>query len=385
MSVHFRHRVRSGKKYYYAQIAEGGAKRQVGLGRDYRRARRAYLALLDELAEVPGLCVTRTVADLVEEYRAREMPKKARSTQAREHVVLDALVRYLGFRPIQSLRPADFTSLMDSIAAEPLPPKTQPLRRNREGQEGGRRADRRSRISARRRSPATLNRFADVISRVFRWAVEQEYLRESPCRLKRRRQARSRLRYLDEAEERRLLAHAERAAPDLTPMILVLLNTGLRLGEAVHLRWEDVDLLQRRISIARHPEDGWQPKSRQLRVIPLNATALRALASLPRRGPYIFHAGACSTAYHRIGRRLNGLLKAAGIFGATVHSLRHTFGTRLAQAGVPVTEIQRLLGHSSLTTTEIYMHVAPGRLDEAVGRLDTRAEKNAYSQTADIA
>jgi len=59
------------------------------------------------------------------------------------------------------------------------------------------------------------------------------------------------------------------------------------------------------------------------------------------------------------GRAFYAAIKRAGIARLRFHDLRHTFGTRMAAAGVPMRELQEWMGHAHLTTTEIYAHYAP--------------------------
>ncbi|HEY8503624.1 MAG TPA: tyrosine-type recombinase/integrase [Gemmataceae bacterium] len=62
-------------------------------------------------------------------------------------------------------------------------------------------------------------------------------------------------------------------------------------------------------------------------------------------------------------------LARAGLWRGSAHKLRHTFGTRLAEAGVDLLVIKNLLGHATVATTQIYAHVAQWRLREAVERI----------------
>jgi integrase len=140
--------------------------------------------------------------------------------------------------------------------------------------------------------------------------------------------------------------------------------TGMRMGELLTLRWEDVDLGQRRVIVHRAVSAGIEgpTKSWQARALPLADPAAMALARLAERGDYterndyVF----CS----RLGRRLDGsslrhrfyrARDAAGLRALRFHSLRHAAGSLVArEAGAHF--VQAFLGHSRLSTTERYLH-----------------------------
>ena len=140
--------------------------------------------------------------------------------------------------------------------------------------------------------------------------------------------------------------------------------TGLRLGELLALRWEDVDLEARRVIVHRAVSAGVEgpTKSWQARAVPLADAAAWALARLADRGDYTGRRDYvfCS----RMGRRLDGSAlrrrykrarDAAGLRPLRFHSLRHAAGSLVArEAGAHF--VQAFLGHSRLSTTERYLH-----------------------------
>jgi integrase len=167
--------------------------------------------------------------------------------------------------------------------------------------------------------------------------------------------------------------------------------TGMRLGELLPLRWEDVDLDGRRVIVHRAVSAGVEgpTKSWQARALPLADAAASALARLADRGDYterddyVF----CS----RLGRRLDGSAvrrryyrarDAAGLRALRFHGLRHAAGSLVArEAGADF--VQAFLGHSRLSTTERYLHAKSRPQDVetlnrafggTVGAAETRAE-----------
>lgn len=159
-----------------------------------------------------------------------------------------------------------------------------------------------------------------------------------------------------------LLPELGEYADNLTPMIMLALNTGLRRGELWNLTWGDVDLKTKLITV-----HGKGAKSKQTRHIPLNSTALKVLKthkedisplpSLPVFGR------------HEFKNAFTSVLKSAKIDNFRFHDLRHTFASRLVMAGVPLNTVRELMGHASLEMTLIYAHLAPDNLRSAVDLL----------------
>jgi integrase len=139
--------------------------------------------------------------------------------------------------------------------------------------------------------------------------------------------------------------------------VIVALNTGLRLGELIGLTWERVDLSRGVIRLEL-------TKSGRRREVPMNDASYRALVVLgPRAGGRVFKTRYIKTAY-------NNAVEVAKLDDVTFHTLRHTFASWAIMRGVTLKELQELLGHSSLTMTMRYAHLAPEHLRTAVSRLE---------------
>jgi integrase len=147
-------------------------------------------------------------------------------------------------------------------------------------------------------------------------------------------------------------------------MYRVAAYTGLRMGELLVLRWEDIDLDARRMIVHRAVSANVEgpTKSWQARVVALADPAAMALARVASRGDYTARGDYifCS----RLGRRLDGsalrrrygrATQAAGLRRLTFHSLRHAAGSLVAREA-SAHFVQAFLGHSRLSTTERYLH-----------------------------
>ena len=115
------------------------------------------------------------------------------------------------------------------------------------------------------------------------------------------------------------------------------------------------------------------PKSNRERHIPLDVDVYEILYRRKKETGYVFlNSDMKLFDYHRINRRLSGACKKAGIRKIGWHTLRHTFASHLAMKGVPLPTVQQLMGHSSITTTMRYAHVAPSTLRTAIDMLNPK-------------
>lgn len=169
-----------------------------------------------------------------------------------------------------------------------------------------------------------------------------------------------------------------RAAPaGWLVFIIVALKTGLRLGELLALKWEDLDLVVGQLVVRRTLWKGQEgpPKGGKNRIVPLSDEAMARLKSHRHlRGPYVF----CDEAG---GRLTHSMLKdvvprtcaKAGLGKRiTTHGLRHSFASHLVMRGVSLKAVQELLGHESIEMTLRYSHLSPDVKRDAVKLLDAK-------------
>lgn len=179
------------------------------------------------------------------------------------------------------------------------------------------------------------------------------------------RESKPRVRWFRDHEYVKALA----AAPaGLKPIIVVLYETGMRLGEVLALEWPDVDPDRREAYLSK-------TKTGSPRTVPLTEWALSQMLLQPRhlncRRIFFTRAGTP----HKVNvmsRRLGEVWKKAGIKGATTHDLRHTFASRYLQAGGRIERLQEILGHSRIDQTRKYSHFATDHLHEDLQRVVTK-------------
>jgi integrase len=243
----------------------------------------------------------------------------------------------------------------------------------------GRIMELRTRLRTEGREPATVNRYLALLRTVLNHAVTAGYLPASPLR----RFARGSY-LLPEMKGKRLapLESNQEAAALLAatpapwfPLFTFLLLTGARRGEAAGLRWEDVDLVRRMVTIRR--SYAAPPKSGRHRTVPISGDLAAVLARMRMRSPkpseLVFPhptLGGMLTVDVALGTVLDAVCKAAGVRRMRVHDLRHANASLWLMNGGSLTDVQHNLGHSSpLVTSESYAHLAD---DHRVGEADRR-------------
>ena len=217
--------------------------------------------------------------------------------------------------------------------------------------------------------PATVRHELMILSGMFREAVKRELIPANPLRLVNKPRVQNEvIRYLDPEEEERLIG----IAPEpLKTAIVVAIHSGMRDGEQRSLMWNDVRSDEGVIVVR-------ESKSGKPRRIPMNRPLREAIESIEQYpdSPYVFTNPATRKPYDRFNNTTwRRILGKAGIQDFRWHDLRHTFGSRLAQAGVPITAIRDLLGHSQIQVTMRYAHLAPSNLRDAVQKLDPKPAK----------
>lgn len=140
-------------------------------------------------------------------------------------------------------------------------------------------------------------------------------------------------------------------------MLATLYSLGMRIGELMNLKWENIHFDRRQVYIV-------QAKGAKERVIPMGDVLHQALSNLykVRQSEYVFHS---SISKNKISQRsvryvIDKGLKGAGIErkGISPHVFRHSYATHLLEMGLDIITLKRLLGHTKIVNTELYLHVA---------------------------
>jgi integrase len=162
--------------------------------------------------------------------------------------------------------------------------------------------------------------------------------------------------------------HSEGAFADyLKPMVILALNTGLRRGELFALRWSDVNLSNKQLTVTSK-----SAKSKKARYIPLNTDTHATIQQWhSQRGErtYVF-SGKEDKPLTNVRKSWGRVLKIAKIEDFRFHDQRHDFASQLVRRGVDLYVVKELLGHSTIQVTERYAHLAPKQLEDAVNLLN---------------
>jgi integrase len=204
----------------------------------------------------------------------------------------------------------------------------------------------------RETSGATVNRDLALLRTMLNKAVDWECLDASPINWRRVKKfnENGRERYLTANERKRLFAALDDSGPILSNFIVLALNTGLRRGEIMGLRWANVNMDDGLICLERA-----QRKNNKVLRVPLNENALVVLRRLPRVSEYVLCDPGTGERILSFRKAFASACKKAGIKDLRIHDLRHTFGTMLNARGVALPTISSLLGHSSITMTSKYI------------------------------
>jgi integrase len=221
---------------------------------------------------------------------------------------------------------------------------------------------RRQRHSGNTIKDATINRDLSVLRHILYWAVDEQLLAANPlARMKMVRERRTRRQVLSIAEEQLLLGAAK---DHLRAMTVAALDTGMRRGEITSQRWEDVDF-SRKLLFVTHSKT---PEG-ESREIPLTERLHELLLETRKADGIIF--GYQGQPVRIVKRSWKTALKSAGIRHVRFHDLRHTFNTRLMEAGVLQEIRMALMGHSTGSKVHsTYTHIELPVKREAIQKLE---------------
>ncbi|MGI8731842.1 MAG: tyrosine-type recombinase/integrase [Pyrinomonadaceae bacterium] len=220
------------------------------------------------------------------------------------------------------------------------------------------------------RSIATVNRELSKLRRMLNIAQREGWIRSNPFAqgesLISNADERKRERILTRDEERRLLeACADTRRLHLRPIIVAAIDTGMRRGEILSLRWRDVDFEAGVITVR-----AFNTKTMRERQLAMTIRLTQELTGIYEQGPkdstrLVFGI------VDNVKRSFTAARAAAGLTDVRFHDLRHTHATRLVGAHMPLSEVGRVLGHTQANTTYRYVNANVETAKRAAAALDT--------------
>ena len=323
-------RVRKTSKTFVYKAKIRGRTRWISIGRygeitltDARKiARRHLVSIASGQDPTDQRQKQTTLRDVFEIWEAKEAPRLKPSTRASyARAMRKDVLPGLGTRAINSIRRADIERLHGKISA------SEPIHANR-----------------------TLAALSSIWSHAERWGMADP--RSNPCTHVKRNKETSRERFLNPKELKRLHAVLDTEDPAWADIIRMILLSGMRKGEVLALRWEDVDWDD---ALLRLPDS-----KTGSRVIPLSEPALNLLASrksVADDSALVFPSDRTGGTRKGIAKWWNGVRARAGLWDVRIHDLRHTMATAALEAGHSLDAVGIVLGHTNIRTTSIYSHV----------------------------
>jgi site-specific recombinase XerD len=217
----------------------------------------------------------------------------------------------------------------------------------------------------------TARKYYGSLASAFEKAVQWNYLEENPFRKVAKPKGREIIPvFFTESDFRLLLSVIEDR--DFKELCITALLSGLRLGELLALQWNDIDF-NSKVILVRNSET-FTTKSRKNRIVPMSDELFRVLGERKERIRF-----ECEIVFHNKygGKLLDTTVSHyfklyvidAGINDKLhFHSLRHSFASALVMSGVSLYAVQKLLGHTTSKTTEIYSHLLPQQLHFEVNK-----------------
>lgn len=319
----------------------------------------------------PQESVKLTMSELLDDwlYNIKQVELKPSSFDRVEITVNKLIKPNIGYLQVQSLTMQDIQQLINTL--------------NNQGY-----------------SYSYIKKVYNAINAVLKIAVERDYIRKSPCTRivlpKQSQRRRSDIVFFSDDEVNKITASAlfryttGRYKYKHGYAFIILLNTGMRVGELLALKWDNINFNERQIHVTETRTqivdrtdaeqkyttvDQSTKTSSGNRYIPINKQTEEALLyfkSLGYNNPYVMaNSDTGVITYRNLHRALANILEDNNIDHGSIHSLRHTFATRLFKNGIDVKVISELLGHSDISITyDIYTHVIDEQKKKAIDILD---------------
>lgn len=220
--------------------------------------------------------------------------------------------------------------------------------------------------------PKSVNNVLTLLKQVFKYAFQEEIIRSNPSRkVEFVKEHQKEVKYFAEEEINSLLR--TNRFDEIYPILVMALNTGMRIGEIFGLCWDCINFERNQILVKRTAtryELQDHSKTSKIRYVPMNESVKNLLLGLMKEQKSLVliftnSKGQMLNPDHYSGRKFLKAVQRANVRKYNFHSLRHTYASQFMMKGGNIYDLQKILGHRSLASTMIYAHLSPQHLAEA--------------------
>ena len=345
MATIHRRVTRTGHVRYRAQVR---IKNQPWVSATFRKrsdatkwARQTESAQITGAYSPPNAPLRYRFSDAVDRYRREVLPTKSPDEQKRQWFQLQRWRDLLGDRFVDDVTPGAVACGRDQLMGHPYS-----------------------------LAPATVVRYLAVLSHLYTVASsEWEWLENNPVRRVRRpKLPRGRVRFLEKDELSALLRACHQSEhPCLYPIVVLAVSTGMRKGEMLRLRWQDIDLARNRLTLE-------QTKNGDRRSVPLVGRAREVISEYAKvrriDTALVFPSRRKPTVPADLRKPWARAVEMAELADFRFHDLRHTCASYLAMSGATLAEISEVLGHKTLVMVKRYAHLSESHTTKVVERMN---------------
>lgn len=303
------------------------------------------LGIIDELS----LSHKYTLADLVDRYINLILPLKPKNAVNTKRILL-WWKKELGHLLIRDVKPSLVSQKRDQLLFEPTK-------------------------RGKKRSPSTVVRYLSSLSHAFSIAVKEwEWLRDNPVfKINKPKESQGRTRFLDSNEKEALLnACHEIDSSNLYVIVVIALSTGMRKGEVLNLRWNNIDFENQEI----HIDDSKNGESRCASLVGHALKLLQNKYKEQKKNDLVFPSKKDVLLKIDIRKGWELALNKSKVDNFRFHDLRHTAASYLAMNGASAIEIAIFLGHKTLQMTKKYTHLSKSHIQKTAINLDSKLFMN---------
>lgn len=360
-------------RIFLGKSADGKQKIKAIYGKTEKEVKKKMKEFKDEMIKYDNTNLPKlTVSDIINDWlKTKRYEVKPSSFDRIERTVNNLILPRIGFAQATSLTPNNIQNLLNDLADEGY-------------------------------SYSAIKKVYEALNAPLKIAVIRDQLRKNPCETviipKNTFDKEGDVEFYNEEQVKQITDAALEQYSNGEYIykhgrgLIILLNTGMRIGELLALKWENVNFDKKTIRVAEtrgtvidrdRKDDEKKYKSVDLstktkagtRIIPMNKKAEEALLyfkSLKYKSPYVLANGDNSVIpYKNLQKAMKHILEKTNINYGSLHALRHTFATRLFKRGVEVKVVSELLGHSSVKITyDTYIHVIKEQKVEAINILN---------------